>query len=53
MSVADQVKAHPAPYRRAIALMLYRRLDNDAQTVTMHFEDGSTITFQILYEVMP
>ena len=51
MSVADEVRASDNPYRRAIAKMLYRLVDHDASTVTMHFADGSSLTFNIRYEV--
>ena len=51
MSIADYVRDSDNPYLKAIALMSYRAVDRDASTVTMHFADGSSITFNILYEV--
>ena len=51
MSVADEVRASDNPYRRAIALMSYRTIDRENDTVTMRFTDGSSITFNIRYEV--
>ena len=51
MSVADEVRASDNPYRHAIARMIYRLYDRPQSTVTMHFADGSSITFNIRYEV--
>lgn len=51
MSVADEVRASDNPYSHAIARMAYRLYDRPSSTVTMHFADGSSITFNIRYEV--
>jgi hypothetical protein len=52
MSISDEVRASDNPYRKAIALMSYRQLDRVKDTITMHFADGSAITFNIRYEVV-
>ena len=52
MTEADRIREHPDPYRRAIALMEYRLIDREEETITMAFHDGSKIVFKINYEVM-
>lgn len=51
MSIADRIRISQNAYREAIACMEYRMVDRHASTVTMHFADGSFITFNIRYEV--
>lgn len=52
-TIRDRVLASPDPYQKSIALMGFRDVDHAARTVTFHFEDGSTLVFDIRYEVRP
>lgn len=52
-SIAEIVEADQNPYRRAIALMKRRERDRDESTVTFIFHDGSTLTFDVVYNLRP
>jgi len=50
-TIRDRVLDSPDPYQKAVAVMVYRDVDHDAHTVTFHFEDDSTLVFDVRYEV--
>lgn len=51
MSLADKAKLADDPYAFSIARFVLRTLDRDLRTVTFLFEDDSSLTFNIRYEV--
>lgn len=51
MQTADKAKLADDPYAFAIAKFVLRTLDRDLRTVTFVFEDDSSLTFNIRYEV--
>lgn len=52
MTIADQVKAADDPYRQAALFQVFQHTAPVDNTVTMYFEDGSSITFKVSYEVL-
>lgn len=48
-TIAQMVRARPNPYDAAISCFARRELDREAHRVTFWFDDGSSLTFQIIY----
>lgn len=51
MSRANLARLADDPYGYCIAHFSLRTLDRDLRTVTFHFSDDSSLTFNIRYEV--
>lgn len=51
MSRADLAKLADDPYGYCIAHFSLRTVDRELRTVMFHFDDDSSITFNIRYEV--
>lgn len=53
ITVREHVLEAAYPYTRSVALMVFRKVDHVARTVTFYFSDDSTLVFEIRYEVRP
>lgn len=51
-TIADLIRDKPDQYQQAIACFSYRNVDRETNTVTFHFADKSTLTFQISYTLI-
>ena len=51
-TIADLIRNKPDQYQQAIACFSSRDLDRENHTVTFHFADKSTLTFQISYTLI-
>lgn len=53
MTIAESIRALPPEkhYGTCVARMAYRDFPTGNDRVTFHFEDGSSITFQKVYQI--
>lgn len=51
MTIAERAQLVDDPYGYCIAHFSLRTIDRERRTVTFHFSDESSLTFNIRYEV--